>query len=532
MAIPRIPRRWRLQTLMIVVAFIAVGLGAYRVWVERGPVYRLIGQLRSGNAKARSGAALRIGLLGPRAAFAIKGAGLGPGRSRSRCPGQRHVFPGPARLAVAAPAAYPGRADRGIPKPEPGRLRMPETAFIDLPRGWAKSDGDLSYNDPIKALEMIRPDATAFVPLLGKAMKSPHYWVREAAIEAILAVATWSSPSRAELAGALLEVLTDDRLEPDTREVEALNRFTDRNRAAVALAKLDPPAQESAAEQLAGDLYDLGSLRSYEAALLLHHLGARPATVGTTLQGFIRDGDEARRRIAMTFLGPFAGPAEAPAVLRAITRRRRPKDRPARPTALEGVARPAGGGPGIPAVRPGDTATPDVAHRARRPSVEGDGRTGRASGHRPVDRDGPGAGCRPPSSLLRDHRPGRVRPRRYRGNPGPGRGDRATRRPFAGRRGLAAASDSSGVLATLAIGSIAAEGNADAIAVLARLVADPGASVALHGVVDARRAGSECENGGAGAGEGTEGPAKSVRVHSAMASGRSAARTSAPSCRP
>ena len=83
---------------------------------------------------------------------------------------------------------------------------MPETAFIDLPRGWAKSDGDLSYNDPIKALEMIRPDATAFVPLLGKAMKSPHYWVREAAIEAILAVATWSSPSRAELAGALLEV--------------------------------------------------------------------------------------------------------------------------------------------------------------------------------------------------------------------------------------------------------------------------------------------------------------------------------------
>ena len=37
MAIPRIPRRWRLQTLMIVVAFIAVGLGAYRVWVDAAP---------------------------------------------------------------------------------------------------------------------------------------------------------------------------------------------------------------------------------------------------------------------------------------------------------------------------------------------------------------------------------------------------------------------------------------------------------------------------------------------------------------
>ena len=55
-----------------------------------------------------------------------------------------------------------------------------------------------------------------------------------------------------------------------------------------------------------------------------------------------------------------------------------------------------------------------------------------------------------------------------------------TRRPFAGRRGASPPSDSSGVLATLAIGSIAAEGNADAIAVLARLVADPGASVALQ----------------------------------------------------
>jgi HEAT repeat protein len=51
---------------MIVVAACAVGVGA-----DRSPVDVLIEQLRAGDARARSEASLRIGLLGPRAAFAV-----------------------------------------------------------------------------------------------------------------------------------------------------------------------------------------------------------------------------------------------------------------------------------------------------------------------------------------------------------------------------------------------------------------------------------------------------------------------------
>src|SRR5262249_27281923 len=71
MAIPRIRLRWRLRTLMILVAVCAVGLVIRRVYVERAPVYQLIGQLRTGNAQARAQAAFQIGQIGPKAAFAV-----------------------------------------------------------------------------------------------------------------------------------------------------------------------------------------------------------------------------------------------------------------------------------------------------------------------------------------------------------------------------------------------------------------------------------------------------------------------------
>jgi hypothetical protein len=71
MTIPRIPRRWQLRTLMILVALCAVGLGADGVSDVRGLVDGLIGQLRTGNARTRSEAARRLGLLGPRAAPSI-----------------------------------------------------------------------------------------------------------------------------------------------------------------------------------------------------------------------------------------------------------------------------------------------------------------------------------------------------------------------------------------------------------------------------------------------------------------------------
>ena len=319
MAIPRFPRRQRLRTLMIVVAFFAVGLGTYRVF-ERGPVYRLIGQLRIGDAQARREAAFRIGLLGPRAKFAI-----GTLNSALNDPDQgvrSKAMYSLVRLGSRSPRLLPILAEQIEHAPEPhGSPRWPPAIgpFSDAPKGWTLSDGGLDYDDPIDALKLIRPDASIFAPVLGNALKSPAYWVREAALEALSAVSTWADPSSRELAGALLAVLANYRIDPRTRELEAYRQLADRQRAVEALARLDGAAQARAVAQLAGDLRDLGSPRSYEAALLLPRLGGGASTLVSILLDFIRDGDDTRRLIAMILLEPIARPADAPTVLRAIT---------------------------------------------------------------------------------------------------------------------------------------------------------------------------------------------------------------------
>ena len=194
------------------------------------------------------------------------------------------------------------------------------TSMCDAPpMGWILSDGGLYDNNPIDALKIIRPEATAFVPMLKDALNSPDRWVRDAALEALFAVATWSDPSRQEPAAALLAVLAYDPVDLSAQEQEGFTKFRDRKRAAETLAKLDPAAQQRAIAQLSGDLRDLGSPRSYEAALLLPALRGGTSTVVSTLLEFIREGDDTSRRIAMILLEPIAGPAQASAVLRAIT---------------------------------------------------------------------------------------------------------------------------------------------------------------------------------------------------------------------
>src|SRR5262249_38727675 len=70
MAFPRIPRRWRLRTLMVVVAVCAAGPAGYREYRDRGLFYQIL-RLRAGPASARIGAAHGLGLMGPRAWLAI-----------------------------------------------------------------------------------------------------------------------------------------------------------------------------------------------------------------------------------------------------------------------------------------------------------------------------------------------------------------------------------------------------------------------------------------------------------------------------
>jgi HEAT repeat protein len=95
--------------------------------------------------------------------------------------------------------------------------------------------------------------------------------------------------------------------------------------------------------------------------------------------------------------------------------------------------------------------------------------------------------------------------------------DAAIRAHEAAGRGASlgfAASDS-----TLALGSIAAEGNPDAIAILARLVADPGASGALEASWMLVRLGPKARQAVPALVKGLKDPRQAVRAHSAMALG-------------
>jgi hypothetical protein len=170
MTFPHFPRRRRPWTLKIVMAACAVGVGA-----DRSPVDRLIEQLRTGDAGARAQAALRIGLLGSRAEFAV--GALDSVLDDPDPQVRANAMFSLVRLGSRSPRLLPILVEQieATPKPQKWHYRRGVTSrFADPPEGWTLSDGGLTYNDPIDALKRIRPDATAFVPLLGKALKFPR----------------------------------------------------------------------------------------------------------------------------------------------------------------------------------------------------------------------------------------------------------------------------------------------------------------------------------------------------------------------
>ena len=476
MAIPRIPRRWRLRTLMAVVAACAVGLVAYR-YVERWPVYRELLRLRRGSAGDRADAALRIGLLGRRASFAagaLESALGDPDR-----PVRTNAAYSLVRLGSRSPRLLPILAAQfeDTPRPIPGyHPRAPVTwRFLDPPRGSVVSDGGLYDNDPIDALKMIRPEAAAFVPMLEKALKSPDRWVRAAALEALFAVANWSDPSGRELADALLVVLDEHWRDPRTQEPDAYGPFWDRQRAVQALARLDRAAQERAVAALARDLRDLGSPRSFEAALLLPRLEGGTATAASILRDLARGGDETRCRIAMILLEPIGEAAAplAPDVMRVITgpgadRKINLRGRldwweslvgregPGFRRFVEGTARgeTTAIAPGVRALRAMGAsverrAIPDLIAMVRQPGGD-PGRNRRAI--IALGEFGPSAAGAIPALA------GVIR---------------AQEEADGGPPGGFADPDSPGALATAALGRIAAEGNPEALAILAGLIETP-----------------------------------------------------------
>ncbi len=320
MRFPRIPRRWRLRSLMVLVAVSAVGLFAYREYRERGPVYWEIARMRVGGAPTRANAALGLGLLGPRASFAtwVLDGALDDPDANVRAEAAYALI----RLGSRSPRLVPILVDQieRTPEPEPGF--HPETPLFWLfgvpPAGWTLSDGGLPRNDPLQALMMIRPDAALVVPGLRKPLASAANHVRRAALGALLAVASWTTPPSPELAEELLAVVAADRPSSDRRNLE--EPFDERKRAVDALARLDRPAQERAVAMLATDLRELGTPRSYEAVALLPRLDGGTAIAVSALAEHVRDGDDVRRSIALVLLRWIGEPAapSAPTILRVI----------------------------------------------------------------------------------------------------------------------------------------------------------------------------------------------------------------------
>jgi HEAT repeat protein len=306
---------------MIVVAVSSLGLAAYREYADRGLFYQIV-RLRAGNTQARADAALTLGLMGPGARVA----------SDALINALHDPDPAVRIQATYALVRLGSRSPRLLPvlvagiegDPPPRGPRLSLTAFfVDPPKGWPLSEGSLRQNDPLEALKLVRPDAALVVPMLRKALKDPNDWVRDAAHEVLFAAATWSGPSSPALAEALIAVLADYRIDPRHKDFEGYRQFEARKRAVEAIAKLNGAARARAVAQLAGDIRDVGSPRSYEAALLLPRLEGGTSAAAAVLRDKVRDDDEVRRFIALVLLVSFGEGAEpaAPALMQVIAER-------------------------------------------------------------------------------------------------------------------------------------------------------------------------------------------------------------------
>jgi HEAT repeat protein len=284
---------------MILVVLCATGLMAYRVYLERSPVYQLIRQLRTGNAQARSQAASQIGLMGPKAAFA---AGALTSALDDPDPGVRT-------------AAVDALINVGSRSPRLLRALVAEfekSPGPSIPLGLGRMSVRPPGFDPFASLSTIRPPAAEIVPILVEAIAKapPETPFHRRLIRALCTVADWSDPASPELASALLDHLSDESL-------------AIRKQAAEALAKLDRAAQEKAIARLVVDLRDLGSSRSFEASTLLPLIvDGIPAAVAA-LADEVQRPDEVRRLTALYLLaqyGELATPA-APTLMQLITER-------------------------------------------------------------------------------------------------------------------------------------------------------------------------------------------------------------------
>lgn len=284
-----IRKRWRLRSLMVLIAVVGLGAAWLRKLPTPGPAYRL----QYGDAGERASAAVQLGMLGPKLAKgaepALEAALSDPNQSICDC-------------AAWALDQF-GSTSPALVK---ALVKQVEVETAQSLR-WRWQGDFYRHVEPAGALARIKPPASILAPLLVKAMSSPDPWIRFQAATLLHKAIGWSSAPTSAVSPLLLTALHD-------QEASIRLIFIDD------LPKFDEKTRRAAADVLAQRLQSQTPADSLEATLMLARLGsdAEPA-VGILAGRLLKEdlGDRLRALFLLGKLGPEAKPAVT-AVLQAM----------------------------------------------------------------------------------------------------------------------------------------------------------------------------------------------------------------------
>ncbi len=285
-----IPKRWRLRTLMGLIALSALAMAFLRELPDLGPVYRL----KHADPQGRMSAAVQLGTRGPKngnlAESALVAALSDPDQGVCDCAAWAlNQFGSTSPALVEA------------------LVKQVEVETAESLR-WRWQGDFYQRVDPCKALERIKPAAATLAPLLRNAMSDPDPFIRLRAATLLREAIRWSGAPTPNVSPLLLATLRDKDSRLRLLFIDDLVKFDDETRrAAVAillqrLRSPDPP-----------DVL--------EATVALAWFGPEAEPAAKILAARLQQGDLADRLGTLFLLGklgPLAKPA-VPAILRAIT---------------------------------------------------------------------------------------------------------------------------------------------------------------------------------------------------------------------
>ena len=285
-----IGKRWRLRTLMVLIALAAFGLAYFRKLPDLGPVFRL----KYADPQGRMSAAVELGER-----FLKKGNSAEPALVAALSDQNQDV----CDCAAWALDQF-GSTDPALVK------ALAKQVEVETPQSlrWRSLLDFYRRVDPCKALERIKPTASTLAPLLAKAMSNPDPWIRLRAAKLIHEAILWSGGPTPNVSPLLLKALRDEDSKVRLIFINDLVKFDEETRraaAAILLQRLQRP-----------DPPDV-----LEATVALAPLGRDAEPAAKILADRLQKGDLADRRGTLFLLGklgPAAKPA-VPAILRAMT---------------------------------------------------------------------------------------------------------------------------------------------------------------------------------------------------------------------